>query len=42
VSYWLPDVGQYPARPAERFTRRMPISLPQKASLAAQRIPIDE
>ena len=27
------DVGLYPARPAERFARRMPISLP-KASLA--------
>ena len=32
VSYWLLDVGLYPARPAERFARRMPISLPQEAS----------
>jgi hypothetical protein len=32
VSYWLLDVGLYTARPAERFARRMPISLPQKAS----------
>jgi len=31
------DVGLYPARPAER-ARRMPISLPQKASLAAHRL----
>src|SRR4029453_14594327 len=33
------DVGLYPARPAERFARRMPISLPQEASLAAPRLP---
>jgi hypothetical protein len=33
------DVGLYPARPAERFARRMPISLPQEASLAAHRLP---
>jgi hypothetical protein len=39
VSYWLLDVGLYPARPAERFARRMPISLPQEASLAAHRLP---
>jgi len=26
------DIGLYPARPAERFARRMPISLPQEAS----------
>src|SRR4029453_15010841 len=36
------DVGIYPARPAERFARRMPISLPQEASLAAHRLPTDE
>src|SRR5215218_9877949 len=36
---WLLDVGLYPARPAERFARRMPISLPQEASLAAHRLP---
>jgi hypothetical protein len=39
VSYWLLDVGLYPARPAEPFARRMPISLPQEASLAAHRLP---
>jgi hypothetical protein len=39
VSSWLLDVGLYSARPAERFARRMPISLPQKASLAAHRLP---
>jgi hypothetical protein len=33
------DAGPYPARPAERFARRMPISLPQEASLAAHRLP---
>jgi hypothetical protein len=38
VSYWLLDVGISPARPAERFARRMPITLPQ-ASLAAHRFP---
>src|SRR5215218_6235510 len=36
---WLLDVGLYPARPAERFARRMPISLPREASLAAHRLP---
>jgi hypothetical protein len=35
----LLDVGVYPARPAEPIARRMPISLPQKASLAAHRLP---
>jgi hypothetical protein len=39
MSYWLLDIGLYPARPAERFARRMPISLPQEASLAAHRLP---
>jgi hypothetical protein len=33
------NVGLYPATPAERFARRMPISLPQEASLAAHRLP---
>jgi hypothetical protein len=33
------DVRLYPPRPAERFARRMPISLPQEASLAAHRLP---
>src|SRR5215211_571273 len=35
---WLLDVGLYPARPAERFAHRMPISLPREASLAAHRL----
>jgi hypothetical protein len=35
----LASCGLYPARPAERFARRMPISLPQEASLAAHRLP---
>jgi hypothetical protein len=35
----LASCGLYPARAAERFARRMPISLPQEASLAAHRLP---
>jgi hypothetical protein len=35
----LASCGLYPARPAERFARRMPISLLQEASLAAHRLP---